>query len=162
MGIDTYIEIESRSNKVGTDLECFNPALQLLPFWDLLICFWICAQDLKLPWAIGFENRLSSQSLNSADLDWLTKAMGHTFAALQEPLKSAALPEYQIFLAMSKVCNWWAWYQRAMLAAELGPEWTAWIVGQGYQVTRTVRAFSREAAEKKLIVNRYESVREWK
>ena len=39
-------------------------------------------------------------------------------------------------------------YRRKTLYIEQGPEWPAVIAGQGYELTKTIRAHSREQAEK--------------
>ena len=160
------IELENSSNKVATIETCilddFNPALQLMPFWSLLVCFWNTAQDLGLAWAGGFEKRIASQSLSPSDLDWLIRAMGHTYNALPDgALKAAALPEYKEFLEMSKIHNWPEMYRRKTQTIEQGPEWQAVIVGQGYELTKTVRAHSREQAEKLLCASGVERVKRW-
>lgn len=156
MYIDKTIE-----TKGGTG-EHFNLALMLLPFWNLLVCFWNCAIDLNPPWSQGFEKRITIPELSPSDLDWLIRAMGHTYNAMPDgALKAAALPEYKEFLEMSKIHNWPEMYRRKTLYIEKGPEWQAVIADQGYELTKTVRAHSREQAEKLLRASGVERVKRW-
>lgn len=145
-------------NKVGTKKDKFNPALILLPFWSELIYFWCAAENLNLKWHDGFAKRLTANHVSNSDIDWLIRAMQHTFDALPDQADIKA--DYESFLRLNEIYNWHEAYRIAFDTVNYGPEWTAYIHGDGYSLVRTVRATDREAAERKL-TGRDEKIGKW-
>lgn len=136
-------------------------AITRMPWWNLLLFLWNAAEVLQLPWAAGFDKRITIRELSKDDFEWLVNAMGHTMAKLPEPMKEIILPEFRTFQNDSKIYNWWLTYQDQAAEIEQGPEGTALISGPGYSLPRTARGKTLEELTAHLCKWPAETIARW-
>lgn len=153
--------IDKTIENKGATQQHFNPALMLLPFWNLLFLFWLFAQDKGLKWAEGFEKRITIPELKAADFEWLIKAIRFTYGELTPEFQADVKEELLAIIAIDADTDWYATYRAKQLEIKQGTQWKAVIAGQNYQLVRTVRAFSQSEAEPKLCKWPNETVSQW-
>ncbi|OQA03101.1 MAG: hypothetical protein BWY69_00655 [Planctomycetes bacterium ADurb.Bin401] len=126
--------------------------LKNLFWWDLLMAFWILAEDYKFEWAKSFPDRIIS-----LDINWLKSAMNQTFHQLNPEDQTLLCKEYEDFLRLDKVCNW-----KKMCK---GHEYIAIICTQNFRhvrLKRSVLAWSLKEAKAKLKLSSSEILVGWK
>jgi len=150
---ETLPQITAATQPMGFHKEKLAVAspLKNLFWWELLLAFWMFAEDYKLNWATSFPDRIIS-----LDIGWLRSAMHLTFQKLNSEDQNLLRKEYEDFLRLDKVCDW-----KQMCR---GHEYIAVVCTQSFRdvrLKRYVYAWSLDEAKAKFKISSPEILLGW-